>query len=85
MADVKVAPEGIKADVTLDCKGLSCPMPLLKTKKAIQKLEKGQILEVLGTDPGSKNDIPGWCERSGHEFLGMKEESGYFVFYIKKG
>lgn len=75
----------IKPDLTIDCKGLSCPMPLLKTKKAIQKLQPGQILEVLGTDPGSKNDIPGWCERAGHEFLGVKEDAGFMRFYVRKG
>ena len=75
----------ITAVEVLDCKGLSCPMPLLKTKKAISKLSSGQVLEVLGTDPGSKNDLPGWCKKEGHEFLGAKEESDFFRFFIKKG
>lgn len=77
--------ESIKVDEVLDTKGLSCPMPLLKTKKAINSLTSGQVLEVMGTDPGSKNDLPNWCERSGHEFLGNKEEDGFFRFFIKKG
>ncbi|HHK60229.1 MAG TPA: sulfurtransferase TusA family protein [Desulfobacterales bacterium] len=77
--------DSIKPDETLDAKGLSCPMPLLRTKKAINNIQSGQILEILGTDPGSKNDLPGWCERSGHEFLGVKEEDGFFRFFIKKG
>ncbi len=85
MAELKAPPEDIKPDMTIDCKGLSCPMPLLKTKKAIQQLQSGQILEVLGTDPGSKNDLPGWCERAGHEFLGVKEDAGFMRFYIRKG
>ncbi len=76
--------DNITADEVLDCKGLSCPMPLLKTKKAISKLNSGQILEVLGTDPGSKNDLPGWCTKEGHEFLGSKDETDFFRFYIKK-
>lgn len=75
----------IKVDLTLDAKGLSCPMPLLKTKKAINSIASGQVLEVLGTDPGSKNDLPGWCERSGHEFMGSEDGDGFFKFYIKKG
>lgn len=75
----------VKVDMTLDAKGLSCPMPLLKTKKAIGSLQSGQVLEVLGTDPGSKNDLPGWCERSGHEFIGAEDGDGFFKFYIKKG
>ncbi|WP_419656908.1 response regulator, SirA family [Desulfosarcina variabilis str. Montpellier] len=48
----------ITPDQTIDTCGLSCPMPLLKTKKALKGLKSGQILEILGTDPGSKNDIP---------------------------
>ena len=75
----------IKVDKTLDAKGLECPMPLLKSKKAIDALEPGQILEVLGTDEGSRIDLPGWCERVGHTYLGVKEEGSYFKFYIKKG
>ena len=75
----------IKADKTLDAKGLDCPMPLLKAKKALEELERGQVLEILGTDEGSKVDLPGWCERVGHDFLGAKDESGYFRFFIKKG
>jgi tRNA 2-thiouridine synthesizing protein A len=75
----------IKADKTLDAKGLDCPMPLLKAKKAMETLESGQVLEILGTDEGSKIDLPGWCERVGHSFLGVKEETKYFKFYIKKG
>lgn len=77
--------ETIKADKILDAKGLDCPMPLLKAKKALETLEKGQILEILGTDPGSKVDLPGWCNRVGHDFLTVKEEADFYRFYIKKG
>jgi tRNA 2-thiouridine synthesizing protein A len=77
--------DNIKPDSVLDAKGLSCPMPLLRTKKAINSINSGQILEVQGTDPGSKNDLPGWCERSGHKFLGTKEGDGFFQFFIQKG
>jgi len=76
--------DNITADETLDAKGLSCPMPLLKTKKAMKGLGSGKILEVLGTDPGSKNDMPGWCEKEGHEFLGTKDESDFFRMYLRK-
>ncbi|HET97783.1 MAG TPA: sulfurtransferase TusA family protein [Desulfurivibrio alkaliphilus] len=75
----------ITPDLTLDTKGLSCPMPLLKTKKAVNQISSGQILEILGTDPGSKNDMSGWCEREGHEFLGIKDDDGFFRVYLKKG
>jgi tRNA 2-thiouridine synthesizing protein A len=75
----------IKADKTLDAKGLDCPMPLLKAKKFLEMMASGQILEVLGTDEDSRIDLPIWCERVGHIFLGVKEEKDYLRFYIKKG
>jgi len=84
MSDIK-APEGLEVARTLDARGLSCPMPILRTKKEIEKVNSGEILEVLGTDPGTKNDLPGWCKRAGHEFLGVKEDQGFLRFYIKKG
>lgn len=85
MSDHQTVGEDVTANSVLDAKGLSCPMPLLRTKKEIGKLAAGEILQVDGTDPGSRNDIPGWCERSGHEYLGEKEETGYISFFIKKG
>lgn len=85
MSDFKKVAEGTAANAVLDAKGLSCPMPLLRTKKEIGKLASGEVLQIDGTDPGSRNDIPGWCERAGHEYLGEKEESGYISFFIKKG
>ena len=84
MSDIK-APEGLEVARTLDARGLSCPMPILRTKKEIEKVNSGEILEVLGTDPGTKNDLPGWCKRAGHEYLGVKEDEGFLRFYIKKG
>ncbi|MBW1704363.1 MAG: sulfurtransferase TusA family protein [Deltaproteobacteria bacterium] len=75
--------DDITADETLDCRGLSCPMPLLKTKKAIGKMSSGQIIEILGTDPGTKNDLPGFANKAGHEYLGEKEDEGFTRFYLK--
>ncbi len=74
----------VKADVVLDTKGMNCPMPVLKTKKAIDGLQSGQVLEVIATDPGSKSDIPALLKRLGHELLETKEEGGVMEFYIKK-
>jgi len=85
MSDVKQVAADVTADSVLDAKGLSCPMPLLRTKKEIGKLKSGDVLQIDGTDPGSRNDIPGWCDRAGHEYLGEKEESGYYSFFVKKG
>jgi tRNA 2-thiouridine synthesizing protein A len=77
-------PVDIKVDQTLDAKGLSCPLPILKTKKAVEALAKDQVLKVVTTDPGSKNDMASWAKRTGNEILKMEEGSGSFTFYIKK-
>ncbi len=74
----------IKPTKTLDARGLSCPMPLLKTKKALKEMKSGEILEVLGTDPGSKNDIPSFCKKNNYEFLGYEDmPEGYTRYLIK--
>ncbi len=74
----------IKADQVLDAKGLSCPLPILKTKKAVEALSKDQVLKVVTTDPGSKNDMASWAKRTGNEILKQEEGAGTFTFYIKK-
>ncbi len=74
----------IKADQVLDAKGLSCPLPILRTKKAVEGLAKGQILKVETTDPGSKNDMASWAKRTGNEIVNTAEGSGVFTFFIKK-
>lgn len=74
----------IKAHVQLDCKGLSCPMPIVKTKKAMDEVEDGQILEVQATDKGSVTDLKAWCESVGHQYIGVKEQDGVLLHYIRK-
>ena len=70
---------------TLDCKGLSCPMPMMKTAKAVKKLKSGKVLKVLTTDPGSKVDIAKWCVKNGHALLEESEEgAGVYSFLIQK-
>jgi len=73
-----------KADVTLDARGLQCPLPILKAKKQIKTMEMGQVLEVLSSDLGSKEDFPRWCNRTGNELLGVFEEDGCNHYFIKK-
>ena len=68
----------------LDCQGDACPRPLLKTKKAMAEMASGEILEVVGTDPGSKNDLPSWANRTGNIYLGEKEEGNVFHFFLQK-
>ena len=69
---------------TLDAKGLACPMPIVKTKKAIDAINSGEILEVLVTDKGALNDFTAWAAASGHTIVEQKEEAGVLYFYIQK-
>jgi rhodanese-related sulfurtransferase/TusA-related sulfurtransferase len=74
----------IQVNMTVDAKGLSCPMPIVKTKKAINDIEPGQVLEVQATDKGSRADIKAWAESTGHQYLGTIEEDGVLKHYIRK-
>lgn len=62
--------------MSLDCKGLSCPMPMMKIAKAMKELKQGDVLEVLGTDPGTKTDLPSWCTKTGNECLEIADLDG---------
>ncbi len=72
------------ADVKIDCKGLTCPMPVVKTKKALNQIAPGQVLEVTATDPGSKSDIPALVRNMGSEVLETRDEQGSMIFLIRK-
>lgn len=74
----------IKADVQLDAKGLACPMPIVKTKKAMSNLADGQILEVQATDKGSLADLKAWSESVGHQYIGTVDENDVLLHYIRK-
>lgn len=75
----------MKTDKVLDAKGLSCPMPIVRAKKAIDELKSGQILELHTTDSGSLSDIPAWAKTSGHQVVKQNEENGVQKFWIQKG
>jgi len=74
----------MKADATLDCIGLYCPMPIYQTAKKLKELKAGQVLEVLADDEGIKEDMPAWCRTTGNELLGIEEEAGEYKVYIRK-
>ena len=74
----------MKADETLDCVGLYCPMPIANTANRLKELEVGQVLEILADDEGIKEDMPAWCRTTGHELVGMEEEAGQYKVYVKK-
>jgi tRNA 2-thiouridine synthesizing protein A len=74
----------ITPDEVVDLKGLNCPMPVLKTKKALDNAGGGKILRIDLTDAGSKSDIPAMVKRTGNELLEMTEADGVISFFIKK-
>ena len=74
----------MQSDKTLDCLGLYCPMPIVKTSLAIDEMSDGEVLEVLADDVGIKEDMPAWCKTTGNEFLGIQEQDGEIKVYVKK-
>lgn len=73
------------ADKTLDARGLSCPMPSVKTALALEAMGQGQTLLVLTDDPVSRKDLPLWAESTGNTLLGLEEEGATIKIYLKKG
>ena len=74
----------IKEDLILDCSGLLCPMPIVKTSKAMKELQPGQILKMIATDAGSPPDIEAWSRQTGNELLRTTTEDNKFVFFLRK-
>jgi TusA-related sulfurtransferase len=74
----------LEVNKSVDARGTACPGPLLEAKKAIGTIKSGDIMEVLSADEGTRVDIPKWCTKQGHEYLGTVEESGFFKIYMKK-
>lgn len=72
------------ADKTLDTKGLNCPLPILKAKKAIQEVPVGGTLEVLATDPGSIQDFEAFCRQTRHELVEQENAAGAYRFLIRR-
>ena len=72
------------ADHALDARGLNCPLPILKAKKALKDVPAGGTLEILATDPGSVADFAAFCRTTGNELLEQGEEGGVFRFILKK-
>ena len=71
-------------DALLDAKGLNCPLPILRAKKAISDLTSGQVLKIIATDPGSVKDFEAFCKQTGNTLLSSAEAGGAFEFMIKK-
>jgi len=74
----------MKADRTLDCVGLYCPMPIVKTSQEMKSMQAGEVLEVIADDKGIKSDMPAWAAKTGNEFLGMEENGEEIRVYVRK-
>ncbi|MCX2726768.1 sulfurtransferase TusA family protein [Thermomicrobium sp. 4228-Ro] len=78
MADV------LQPDRVLDCSGLLCPLPVIRTSKAIKEIAIGQVLKVIATDPGAPADMEAWARQTGNELLDAHEEDGKYVFFFRR-
>lgn len=73
-----------QVDVTVDARGLNCPMPIVKTAQGIRPLTSGQVLELLATDPGSTKDVEAWCRTTGNELVEQSSDGAVYRFVIRK-
>ena len=71
-------------DKELDARGLNCPLPILRTKKALTDMTSDQILKIMATDPGTMKDFQAFCKQTGNALLSSNAESNEFVFYMQK-
>jgi len=71
-------------DRELNCRGMACPLPILRAKKAIDQLASGQVLKLIATDPGSLNDVNAWSRRTGNDLLRHEKSGADFVFFLRK-
>ncbi len=74
----------LEADRVLDCKGMLCPLPVLKVSKEIKAMQLGQVLKMIATDKGAPADMQAWSRQTGNELLDSHEENGQFVFFIRR-
>ena len=74
----------LKADKTLDCSGMLCPVPVIKTSKAIKEVQVGEVLQMIATDPGAPADMEAWSRQTGNELLDSHKEGDKFVFYFRR-
>jgi TusA-related sulfurtransferase len=76
--------ESISPDVTLDQRGAGCPGPLMELVSAIKDADPGTVIELQTSDAGSKDDVPEWLEKAGHELLAMEKHDDYWSIYVQK-
>lgn len=71
-------------DKVLDCSGMLCPIPVIKTSKAIKEIQIGQVLKMIATDPGAPPDMEAWARQTGNELLDSHHEGDKFIFYFRR-
>ena len=74
----------LQADKELDCSGMLCPVPVIKTSKAIKEIQVGQVLKMVSTDPGAPPDMVAWARQTGNELLDSHQEDKKYIFYFKR-
>ncbi len=74
----------VKTDEVLDCRNLLCPMPVIRTRQALDKLQPGQVLEMMATDPGSRPDVEALTRQLGHELLDWEQQGQVYHYFIRK-
>ena len=84
MTEASATAQTIGFNRELDARGLNCPLPILRTKKALNEMVSGQVLKVVATDPGSTKDFQAFARQTGNELLAASEAAGEFLFHLKK-
>ncbi len=74
----------LREDKLLDCSGLLCPTPVIKTSKAVKELQVGQVLKMIATDPGAPADMVAWSRQTGNDLLDSHQENGKYIFYVRR-
>jgi TusA-related sulfurtransferase len=74
----------MEADRSIDCKGMACPMPIVKLSKAMKELSSGNVLAVVADDPGFEPDIKAWCENTGNPLQGLERDGEVITAYVRK-
>ena len=74
----------IQTNRVVHCEHLACPMPVVKTRRAMEEIQSGEVIEVRATDKGSVADLQSWANRIGHQYIGLKEENGVFRHFLRK-
>jgi tRNA 2-thiouridine synthesizing protein A len=74
----------LQEDKLLDCSGMLCPMPVIKTSKAVKEMQVGQVLKLIATDPGAPADMQAWSRQTGNELMDSHQEGNKYIFYLRR-